>query len=81
MDTADTSYTIENLQSGGAAIVIINKFSVKSISRFFFNIFIVPYELVIKAGNANGTSQLSPPLKFIAADEYIVETRYLKINK
>ena len=31
--------------------------------------------MVIKAGNANGTSQLSPPLKFIAADEYIVETR------
>lgn len=50
VDTADTSYTIENLQTG------------------------VPYELVIKAGNANGTSQLSPPLKFIAADEYIVET-------
>merc|ERR1712079_883038 len=34
----------------------------------------VPYELVIKAGNANGTSQLTPPLKFITADEYIVET-------
>ena len=25
----------------------------------------VTYELVIKAGNANGTSQLTPPLKFI----------------
>ena len=35
----------------------------------------VPYELVIKAGNANGTSQLTPPLKFITADEYIVETQ------
>ena len=34
----------------------------------------VPYELVIKAGNANGTSQLTPPLKFITADEYIIET-------
>lgn len=32
------------------------------------------YELVIKAGNANGTSQLTQPLKFITADEYIVET-------
>ena len=29
---------------------------------------------MIKSGNANGTSQLTPPLKFIAADEYIVET-------
>jgi len=35
----------------------------------------VTYELVIKAGNANGTSQLTPPLKFITADEYIVETQ------
>ena len=35
----------------------------------------VPYELVIKAGNANGTSQLTQPLKFITADEYIVETQ------
>jgi hypothetical protein len=34
----------------------------------------IPYELVIKAGNANGTSQLTRPLKFITADEYIVET-------
>ena len=30
--------------------------------------------MVIKAGNANGTSQLTQPLKFITADEYIVET-------
>ena len=34
----------------------------------------IPYELVIKAGNANGTSQLTPPLTFITADEYIVES-------
>ena len=40
----------------------------------------VPYELVIKAGNANGTSQLTPPLKFVAADEYIVENS-IKVSK
>ena len=40
----------------------------------------MPYELVIKAGNANGTSQLTPPLKFIAADEYIVENS-IKVSK
>ena len=32
----------------------------------------IPYELVIKAGNANGTSQLTTPLRFITADKYIV---------
>jgi hypothetical protein len=35
----------------------------------------VTYELVIKAGNANGTSQLTPPIKFITADKYIIEAR------
>ena len=35
----------------------------------------IAYELVIKAGNANGTSQLTQPLKFITADEYIIETQ------
>ena len=32
------------------------------------------YELVIKAGNANGTSQLTQPLTFVTADKYIIET-------
>ncbi|TRY80837.1 hypothetical protein TCAL_04329 [Tigriopus californicus] len=34
----------------------------------------VPYELVVKAGNSNGTSQLSPPLQFFTANQYVVET-------
>lgn len=33
------------------------------------------YELVIKAGNANGTSQLSPPLQFITAENFYIETQ------
>ena len=32
------------------------------------------YELVVKAGNSNGTSVLTSPLKFITADEYIIAT-------
>jgi hypothetical protein len=32
------------------------------------------YELVVKAGNSNGTSQLTPPLKFVTADKYIIAT-------
>ena len=35
----------------------------------------VTYELVVKAGNSNGTSQLTPPLKFITADKYIIEAK------
>ena len=35
----------------------------------------VTYELVIKAGNSNGTSQLTPPIKFITADKYIIEAK------
>jgi len=30
---------------------------------------------VVKAGNANGTSQLTPPLKFITADKYVIEAK------
>ena len=30
------------------------------------------YELVVKAGNSNGTSQLTPPLKFVTADKYVL---------
>ena len=33
------------------------------------------YELVVKAGNSNGTSQLTAPLKFITADKYIIATQ------
>ena len=40
----------------------------------------IAYELVIKAGNANGTSQLTQPLKFITADEYIIETQRSKFD-
>ena len=36
---------------------------------------LVTYELVVKAGNGNGTSQLTPPLQFITADTYYVETQ------
>ena len=32
------------------------------------------YELVVKAGNSNGTSQLTSPLKFVMAKNYIVQT-------
>ncbi len=32
------------------------------------------YELVVKAGNSNGTSVLTPPVKFITADGYIIAT-------
>jgi hypothetical protein len=35
----------------------------------------VTYELVVKAGNANGTSQLTPPIKFVTADKYIIEAK------
>eukprot|EP00095_Tigriopus_kingsejongensis_P012676 maker-scaffold22_size673200-snap-gene-3.19 protein:Tk12676 transcript:maker-scaffold22_size673200-snap-gene-3.19-mRNA-1 annotation:"ig-like and fibronectin type-iii domain-containing protein" len=34
----------------------------------------VTYELVVKAGNSNGTSQLSAPLQFFTANHYLVET-------
>ena len=30
------------------------------------------YEVVVKAGNSNGTSQLTQPLKFITADQFII---------
>lgn len=32
------------------------------------------YELVVKAGNSNGTSHLTEPLRFATADEVIIET-------
>ena len=32
------------------------------------------YELVVKAGNSNGTSHLTAPLRFITGDEVIIET-------
>lgn len=32
------------------------------------------YEIVIKAGNSNGTSQLTPPLTFVTEENYIVHT-------
>ena len=35
----------------------------------------VTYELVVKAGNGNGTSQLTQPLQFFTADTYYVETQ------
>lgn len=38
------------------------------------------YELVVKAGNANGTSQLTPPLKFLTADEFIIATSPVESN-
>jgi hypothetical protein len=38
------------------------------------------YELVVKAGNANGTSVLTAPLKFITADEYIIATTAAKTS-
>jgi len=34
----------------------------------------VTYELVVKAGNSNGTSHLTAPLRFITGDEVIIET-------
>ena len=34
----------------------------------------VEYELVVKAGNANGTSILSPPITFVVADKFIIKT-------
>jgi hypothetical protein len=37
------------------------------------------YELVIKAGNSNGTSQLSPPLQFVTADNFFIEAQTGKI--
>merc|ERR1712043_154450 len=30
------------------------------------------YEVVVKAGNSNGTSQLTKPLNFITADQFII---------
>ena len=39
----------------------------------------VTYELVVKAGNANGTSQLTPPIKFVTADKYIIESKGNKL--
>lgn len=38
------------------------------------------YELVVKAGNANGTSQLTSPLKFVTADEFIIATSPVDSN-
>jgi len=38
------------------------------------------YELVVKAGNSNGTSQLTPPLKFVTADKYIIATSPVQSN-
>ena len=32
----------------------------------------VHYEVVVKAGNSRGTSQLTTPLKFITADQFII---------
>jgi len=32
------------------------------------------YELVVKAGNSNGTSQLTHPLKFVTADNFLIAT-------
>merc|ERR1719495_37877 len=32
------------------------------------------YELVVKAGNSNGTSHLTAPLRFATGDEVIIET-------
>ena len=34
----------------------------------------VEYELSVKAGNENGTSQLSPSIQFITANEYRIES-------
>ena len=34
----------------------------------------VEYELVVKAGNSNGTSVLSPPITFVVADKFIINT-------
>ena len=34
----------------------------------------VTYELVVKAGNTNGTSVLSEPITFIVADKFIIKT-------
>lgn len=38
------------------------------------------YEVVVKAGNSNGTSQLTQPLKFITADEFIIATSPVRNN-
>ena len=38
------------------------------------------YEVVVKAGNSNGTSQLTHPLKFITADEFIIATSPVRSN-
>merc|ERR1712032_1317036 len=38
------------------------------------------YELVVKAGNGNGTSQLTAPLKFITGDKYILATSPVQSN-
>lgn len=34
----------------------------------------VPYELVVKAGNRDGTSTLTEPLLFTLSDKYIIST-------
>lgn len=39
----------------------------------------VTYELVVKAGNSNGTSQLTEPITFVTAENYIVSTTNGKI--
>ena len=36
--------------------------------------------MVVKAGNSNGTSQLTQPLKFITADEFIIATSPVRSN-
>jgi hypothetical protein len=38
------------------------------------------YELVVKAGNSNGTSQLTTPLKFLTADEFIITSPSTKTD-
>ena len=38
------------------------------------------YEVVVKAGNSNGTSQLTQPLKFITADQFIIATSPVRSN-
>ena len=34
----------------------------------------VSYELVVKSGNSEGTSHLTPSVTFVTADKYIVKT-------
>ena len=36
------------------------------------------YELVVKSGNSEGTSVLSPPITFVMADNYVVKGKTSK---